>query len=69
MMKTFIQFFMVPFLVYFMLQLSSVILTQVTDIMKFGNTTSLGRIVFMISSLNAAKEDKYNVGSKNALII
>ena len=69
MMKTFIQFFMVPFLVYFMLQLSSVILTQVTDIMKFGNTTSLGRIVFMISSLNAAKEDKYNVGSKNALKI
>lgn len=69
MMKTFIQFFMVPFLVYFMLQLSSIILTQVTDIMNFGNTTSLGRIVFMISSLNAAKDDQFNVGAENALDI
>lgn len=69
MMKTFIQFFMVPFLVYFMLQLSSIILTQVTDILNFGNTTSLGRIVFMIASLNAANEDQFNIGSENALNI
>lgn len=69
MMKTFIQFFMVPFSVYFMLRLSSIILVQVTEIMNFGTDTSLGRIVFTISSLNAAQEDKYNVGSENALKI
>ena len=69
MMKTFIQFFMVPFSVYFMLRLSSIILVQVTEIMDFGTDTSLGRIVFTISSLNAAQEDKYNVGSENALKI
>lgn len=69
MMKTFIQFFTVPFFVYFMLKLSAVILRGVTAIMNFGNTTSLGRIVFMIASLNAAVNDNYNIGSKNALNI
>ena len=66
MMKTFIQFFMVPLLVYFMLRLSAVILTQVTSILNFGNTTSLGRIVFMIASLDAAKNDAFNIGSGKA---
>lgn len=69
MMKTFIQFFTVPFLVYFMLKLSAVILKGVTSAMNFGNTTSLGRIVFMIASLNAAKNDSFNVGSETALNI
>lgn len=69
MMKTFIQFFTVPFFVYFMLKLSAVILRGVTNIMNFGNTTSLGRIVFMIASLNAAKNDSLNIGSDSALNI
>ncbi len=69
MMKTFIQFFTVPFFVYFMLKLSAVILRGVTTVMNFGNTTSLGRIVFMIASLNAAKNDSFNVGSDTALNI
>lgn len=69
MMKTFIQFFTVPFFVYFMLKLSAVILRGVTNVMNFGNTTSLGRIVFMIASLNAAKNDQFNVGSATALNI
>lgn len=69
MMKTFIQFFTVPFLVYFMLRLSAVILKGVTSVMGFGSSTSLGRIVFMIASLNAAKNDSFNVGSETALNI
>ena len=63
MMKTFIQFFTVPFLVYFMLKLSTEILKGVTNALNFGNTTSLGRIVFIIASLNAAKTDKFNLNS------
>ncbi len=69
MMKTFIQFFTVPFFVYFMLKLSAVILRGVTTVLNFGNTTSLGRIVFMIASLNAAKNDNFNIGSDTALNI
>lgn len=69
MMKTFIQFFTVPFFVYFMLKLSAIILRGVTAIMNFGNTTSLGRIVFMIASLNAAKKEEYNIASETALNI
>lgn len=69
MMKTFIQFFTVPFLVYFLLKLSAVILRGVTSILNFGNTTTLGRIVFMIASLNAAKNDSFNIGSDTALNI
>ncbi len=69
MMKTFIQFFTVPFFVYFMLKLSAVILRGVTTVLNFGNTTSLGRIVFMIASLNAAKNDNLNIGSDTALNI
>ena len=63
MMKTFIQFFTVPFLVYFMLKLSTEILRGVTNALNFGNTTSLGRIVFVIASLNAAKKGEFNVNS------
>lgn len=69
MMKTFIQFFTVPFFVYFMLKLSAIILRGVTNIMNFGNVTSLGRIVFMIASLNAAKDESLNIGSDTALNI
>ena len=63
MMKTFIQFFSVPFLVFFMLKLSAAILKGVTSAMNFGATTSLGRIVFMIASLNAAKDETLNAAT------
>ncbi len=69
MMKTFIQFFTVPFLVYFLLKLSAVILKGVTGVMNFGNVTTLGRIVFIIASLKAAKNASFNVGSDIALDI
>lgn len=63
MMKTFISFFTVPFLVYFMLKLSAVILKGVTGALTKGGGTSLGRIVFMIASLKAARNSDYNLGS------
>ncbi len=63
MMKTFIQFFTVPFLVYFLLKLAGVILKTVTDIMSFGTGTTLGRIVFVIASLDAAKDASYNIST------
>ncbi len=55
MMKTFVQFFTVPFFVYFFLKLSAVILQSVTSVLSFGEETTLGRIVFTIASLNASK--------------
>lgn len=63
MMKTFVQFFTVPFLVYFMVKLSAVILRGVTNAMSIGGSTSLGRIVFVIASLDAAKDTSYNVST------
>ncbi len=63
MMKTFIQFFTVPFLVYFLLKLAGVILKTVTDILSFGTGTTLGRIVFVIASLDAAKDASYNIST------
>ncbi len=67
MMKTFIRFFTVPFLVYFMLKLSSVILRGVSTALTSGNGgTSLGRILFMIASLDAAKNDQYNISTASA---
>lgn len=63
MMKTFIQFFTVPFLVYFLLKLAAVILRGVTNILNFGTETTLGRIVFVIASLDAAKDEAYNLST------
>lgn len=64
MFKAFIQFFSVPFLSYFMIRLSAIILSSVSELLNgSGNTgvkTSLGRIVFMITSLNAALPIKVN---------
>lgn len=55
MMRAFIQFFTVPFLVYFMLRLAVFILQSVSAVMGGGTDTTLGRIIFVIASLNAAK--------------
>lgn len=63
MMKTFIQFFMIPFLVYFVLRLSAIILRGVTTALTPEGTTSLGRMVFVIASLDAAKVENLNVSS------
>ena len=54
MMKTFIQFFSVPFLVYFMLRLSTEILRIAATAISGDTRTTLGRIVFIVASMNAA---------------
>lgn len=86
MMKTFVQFFTMPLFTYFFLELSSRILTAVTALftnstefteaafqMKAGGnvvSTTLGRIIFVMSSLNAVriKKDKINVNLSNTNI-
>lgn len=68
MMKTFVQFFTVPFFVYFLLKLSVVILRGITSVLNGGNKTTLGRIVFMIASLNAAKDSSFNVSNSELKI-
>lgn len=68
MMKTFVQFFSVPFLVYFLVKLAGVILKSVTDILSFGTETTLGRIVFVIASLDAAKDEAYNISTASGSI-
>ena len=54
MMKTFIQFFSVPFFVYFMLRLATTILTVISSQLTGGQATSLGRVLFVVASLDAA---------------
>jgi len=75
MMKCFIQFFMVPFFVYFMLILATDILKIATDAISGDTPTTLGRIVFMIASLNASRTESLNAdylnkhGNKNGIIL
>ena len=64
MMKAFIQFFTVPFFVYFMLMLAAEILKTATRAITGDFSTTLGRIVFIVASLNAAKTPQYNVNYK-----
>lgn len=63
MMKTFVQFFTVPFFVIFIIKLSSIILGSITTLLNEGGETTLGRIIFVISSLNAAKNANFNADS------
>ena len=63
MMKTFIQFFTVPFFVFFLLKLSAVILKGITGVLGFGGETTLGRIVFVIASLDASRTEGYNISN------
>ena len=60
MMKTFIQFFTVPLFVYLMLTIATDILNVTISALSGGVDTTLGRIVFMIASLNAAREKTLN---------
>jgi len=55
MMKTFVQFFTVPFFVYFIVKLAAIILQGITFVLNQGNNTTLGRIIFMIASLDAQR--------------
>ncbi len=66
MMKTFVQFFTVPFFVYFLLKLSAVILNGVVSIFNLEEETTLGRIVFTIASLDAARQESYNLSTAAA---
>lgn len=61
MMKAMIQFFSIPFFVYFMLKLSTAILGIVTTAVTGNLDTTLGRIVFLVASLKAAagKDGQY----------
>lgn len=69
MMKTFIQFFTVPFFVYFMLKLSAIILKIVSTAVTGDISTTLGRIVFVVASLNAAKTSGYNANDNPDFVL
>lgn len=65
-MKTFFYFFMIPFLVLVMIQLSGTILKGMDRALTPGeNKTTLGRMVFVVSSLDAAKLEQYNISNSN----
>lgn len=61
--KTFIQFFLTPFFVYFMLKLSVVILKGISTALGYSKETSLGKVLFVITSLDAAKNADMNVST------
>ncbi|MBP3927174.1 MAG: hypothetical protein J6D13_08385 [Clostridium sp.] len=63
MMKTFVQFFTVPFFAWFIIELASIILRSITSLLGGQTETTLGRIIFVISSLNAALDSNYNANS------
>ncbi len=69
MMKTFIQFFIVPFFVYFMLMLSAEILKIASTAITGDTRTTLGRIVFVVASLNAATKTNYNASSNPSFVL
>lgn len=65
-MKTFFYFFMIPFLVLVMIQLSGTILKGMDRALTPGeNKTTLGRMAFVVSSLDAAKLEQYNISNSN----
>ena len=63
MMKTFVQFFTVPLFAWFIIELASIILRSITALLGGQTETTLGRIIFVISSLNAALDTNYNANS------
>ncbi len=66
--KTFISLFTIPFFTYFILKLSMVILKGVSFAIGNGQDFNLSRIIFVIVSMNAAKNDAYNLSSANSAI-
>lgn len=66
--KTFISLFTIPFFTYFILKLSMVILKGISFAIGAGGDGKLSRIIFVIVSMNAAKNDAYNLSSANSAI-
>lgn len=69
--KCFIQLFTVEFVIFFVIQLSVVILRGVNTAMYqiSGDTsggTTLGRMVFVVSSFKASRDEAWNLGGANA---
>ncbi|MEG1576034.1 MAG: hypothetical protein RR366_04485, partial [Clostridium sp.] len=62
--KCCLRFMMVPVLMVFMLQFSVIVLAGFNTALTQGKagTSTLGSTIFVISSLNAARDEKYNVG-------
>ncbi len=69
--KSLISLWTIQFFVYFMLELASVILTglntAVQRAMGGAGETSMGRTLFVISSMNAAKETALNMNGSRAV--
>lgn len=63
--KGFINFLIIPVMVCFIIYLSGIVLKYIdmgsSQAMGDGNDTTLGRIVFCLSTLDAAKNEKHNV--------
>lgn len=66
--KTFISLFSIPFFAYFILKLSMVILKGIAAAMGSSGGDSLSRMIFVIVSMNAAKNDKFNLSSENSIL-
>lgn len=74
MMKAMIRFFSIPFFVYFILKLSTAVLQIATTAITGDLDTTLGRIVFLVASLNAgAGKDnqyvQYNVKNNPSIVV
>lgn len=64
--KCFVQLLTVQFFVYFVVKLSDVILSVINQAMSqlsAASSGSIGSIIFCVSSLNAAKDSKYNLAT------
>lgn len=64
-MKTFLHFFTIPFLVFFLIQLSGIILIGVNTALTGNENVTLGNMIFVASSLDAAKSENYNISGSN----
>lgn len=65
--KACVQFMMVPLFVLFMIRLSGAIITTVNNSVTMGSETgSLGSTIFVISSLDAAKDPDLNLSTASA---
>ncbi len=62
-MKTGINFLMIPLLVLVMVKLSGIILSGIDTALTRGNMT-IGNTIFLVSSLNAAIDDQYNLNAE-----
>lgn len=67
-LKTFFSLFTIPFFTYFILKLSMVILKGISFAMGAGGESKLSRMIFVTVSMNAAKNDAYNLSSENSVI-